>query len=1099
MCKKLLLAGLFLPVFGLAAAHAQEVQWIKVAWWDSRYATNWASAADALVVRDGVRAAGYEILDADQLKTWMLARIADKKYSVVVFCQDVPPDTVCESMSSTCTLRKYLDAGGKIVFYADIPFYNQAHADGTWTNWAQGGQSAILGIASMAGWDSNTQTKITPLGQQWGLATTWASVRPYPTTGLAVLATDGGGNAAAWAKFFVKNDSFRGFVRLWDRGGHPPVEEIIRVAEYVSYQASSPTPADGATGVTAPLLMWQPGSLAAFQNVYLGTTPDLTEANLVGNHLPSALAMHFFGTLTPGTTDYWRVDGIGAAGTVYTGDVWSFMATPATAWAPVPADGGRYIDPNTALQWSAGMNATGHEVYFGTDRAAVEAGTGGTAKSSQATASYAPGLLARDTTYYWRVDEVVGDTRVTGSVWSFTTRPVIPKVNENLVGWWKLEDEKSGTAVDYSGWDGYGILRGDPQWVEGYYGDGLYLNGAGAYVDLTPGANWSTGTAPRTLCGWGKTDSVAGGWRWIAAYGSPATSQAMFIGMNGTDLYGGGYGDDVYLAGFWEIGVWHHIALTYDGTTARLYADGIEVASMPKTWNLVKGLAHIGRQVNSAAEFWDGTIDDVRIYNVALTPAQIKEVMRGDPLLAWNPQPKNRADVDIRSLTTLRWSAGDGAARHDVYFGTDSAAVKAADSGAPEYQGRQTGTSFDLGGLVAFGGGSYAWRIDEVEANGATVHRGVLWTFTVPDYFIVDDFESYTDEEGVGKRIYETWIDGYFDGSSGSTVGNLNPPFAERSIVHGGQQAMPLDYNNINAPYFSEGYREFSPLEDWSGYGVTDLTLWVRGWPAPPSVNESGGKFTLTVQAADIWGTSDQFTFVYKTLNGDGAITARVTSNGTGSNTWAKGGVMIRDSLEPGSVHGMMVMTGGGGNGASFQWRPAADGATLNSDAATAVAPPYYVKIERKIDSITASISPDGINWTQQGQSQFIVMTAPVYIGLCTTPNAATEQRTYQFDNVKTTGSVSAAWHLADVGLNRNGAQDLYVRVEDNTGKKATVTHPTAVNATDWTEWKIPLSGLAPVNLTKVKRLYIGVGDKDHPAPGGTGRVYIDDIRVTVP
>jgi hypothetical protein len=1085
MCRKSFPAMLFLLAFGVASVHAQDVQWIKAAWWDSRYATNWASAADALVVRDGLQAAGYEILDADQLKTWMQARIADKKYSVVVFCQDVPPDTVVESMSSACTMRKYLDAGGKIVFYADIPCYNQAHKDGTWTLWAESGANAILGIGNVSVWDTNTQTTITSLGKQWGLTATWASIRPYATSGLAVLATDGQGNAAAWAKFYLKNDNFRGFVRLWDRPGRPPVEDIIRAAEYVAYNASNPTPADGATGVTAPLLMWQASALAQLQDVYLGTTPDLTEADRVLTHVSAYTTMHFFGILTPGQVYYWRVDGITAGGTVHTGDVWSFMATPTTAWAPQPADGGKYIDPNITLQWSAGMNAMGHELYFGTDRAAVEAGTGGTAKGNQPGGSFTPGTLARGSTFYWRVDEVVGASKVTGNVWSFTVRPIIPKVNENLVGWWKLEDEKSGTAVDYSGYD--------------RYGDALDFSGAGAYVDLPTGANWSTGTAPRTMCGWGKTDSIAAGWRWIAAYGSPATSQAMFIGMNGTDLYGGGYGDDVLLAGFWEIGVWHHIALTYDGTVARLYADGIEVANASKSWNLVAGLAHIGRQVNTAAEFWDGMIDDVRIYNVALTPEEIKEVMRGDPLLAWNPQPKNRADADIRSTAVLSWSPGDGAAQHDVYFGTDSAAVKTADTGAPEYQGRQGGTSFDLAGLVAFGGGSYAWRIDEVEADGATVHKGILWTFTVPDYYIVDDFESYTDEEDTGMRIYETWIDGYVDGSSGSTVGNLNPPFAERAIVHGGKQAMPLDYNNINSPYFSEAYREFAPLEDWTGNDVTDLTLWVRGWPAPPTVNESGGTFTLTAQAADIWGTSDQFTFVYKTLSGDGSITARVTSNGTGSNTWAKGGVMIRDSLAGGSVHGMMVMTGGGGNGASFQWRPVADDVTLNSDAASVVAPPYYVKIERKTDSITASISSDGTNWTQQGQTQFIVMTAPVYIGLCTTPNAAAEQRTYQFDTVKTTGTVSASWQAADVGLSRNSVQNLYVRVEDNTGKKATVINATAVNATAWTEWKIPLADLAPVNLTKVKRLYIGVGDKDHPTPDGAGRVYIDDIRVTQP
>ena len=72
-------------------------------------------------------------------------------------------------------------------------------------------------------------------------------------------------------------------------------------------------------------------------------------------------------------------------------------------------------------------------------------------------------------------------------------------------------------------------------------------------------------------------------------------------------------------------------------------------------------------------------------------------------------------------------------------------------------------------------------------------------------------------------------------------------------------------------------------------------------------MTETGGKMTLTGDGADIWNNSDEFTFAYKTLNGDGTIVARVVSIGTGSNTWAKGGVMIRDSLDGGSMHAMMV------------------------------------------------------------------------------------------------------------------------------------------------------------------------------------------------
>jgi hypothetical protein len=216
----------------LSAAQLQNWQ-ERVAYWDSRYRTNWAGQADSVAVRDGLAAAGYTILNADQLKTWMNARIADKKLSVVVFCRDNAPDTVVESVDATCTLRKYLDAGGKIVFYADIPFYDIAHADGTWDNPQTAGASAILGFDNtVVLWDSNTQVALTTDGIAWGLTQTWASVRPIAATDVTVLATDAAGNAAAWVRHYLPGDTYRGFVRLWDRGGRPPVEDIIRAAEY---------------------------------------------------------------------------------------------------------------------------------------------------------------------------------------------------------------------------------------------------------------------------------------------------------------------------------------------------------------------------------------------------------------------------------------------------------------------------------------------------------------------------------------------------------------------------------------------------------------------------------------------------------------------------------------------------------------------------------------------------------------------------------------------------------------------------------------------------------------------------------------------------
>ena len=55
------------------------------------------------------------------------------------------------------------------------------------------------------------------------------------------------------------------------------------------------------------------------------------------------------------------------------------------------------------------------------------------------------------------------------------------------------------------------------------------------------------------------------------------------------------------------------------------------------------------------------------------------------------------------------------------------------------------------------------------------------------------------------------------------------------------------------------------------------------------------------------------------------------------------------------------------------------------------------------------------------------------------------------------------------------------------------------VTTAAWTQWKIPLSSFAGVNLSKVKKLYLGVGNRANPAQGGTGALYIDDIGVGHP
>ena len=606
--------------------------------------------------------------------------------------------------------------------------------------------------------------------------------------------------------------------------------------------ARRPNPKDGTLHEDTWISMsWSAGDFAVSHDVYLGDNfndvNDGTGDTFRGNQVDTHFVAGFQGFpypegLVPGTTYYWRIDEVNDANVAspWKGPVWSFWIPPKTAYDPEPANSAKFIDPDVTLSWTPGLGAKLHTVYFGDNFDDVNNATVGLPCARN---TYTPGPLELDKVYYWRVDEFDGVTTLKGNVWSFKTLPAIPVVDPGLIGWWKLDEDVGTRAVDWSGYDHHGTLVGDPQWVAGRDGSALDFDGRDDYVDFGSPRDLPAGTSARSMCGWGKTDSLAGGWRWIAAYGSPSTSQAMFIGMNGNDLFGGGYGDDVQRNDFWEVGVWHHICLTYDGTTARLYADGIEVASAAKNWDLVLSRAHIGRQVNDLAEFWDGLVDDVRVYNKALTVEEIQETMRGDPLLAWNASPANGSTPYVRDATPLSWSPGDKAAQHDVYFATDKDAVSDADSSDTTgiYRGRQSTASYTPPEGLEWGGGPYYWRIDEYNTDG-TISTGRVWSFTVADYITVDDFESYNDlDPGVegSNRIFLTWIDGYEQPTNGSQVGYLDPPFCERSIVHSGSQSMPLFYDNSGPAYYSEASLPLSETRDWTEEGVGVLTLWFYG------------------------------------------------------------------------------------------------------------------------------------------------------------------------------------------------------------------------------------------------------------------------------
>jgi len=235
-----------------------------------------------------------------------------------------------------------------------------------------------------------------------------------------------------------------------------------------------------------------------------------------------------------------------------------------------------------------------------------------------------------------------------------------------------------------------------------------------------------------------------------------------------------------------------------------------------------------GGQAQGSATFTPGTLKMAKTYYWRVDEFDIAVTHKGN---VWSfttegtvtaLDPVNGA-VDVSQTPVLTWSPGFGAS-HEVYFGTDPASLELKGSG------NLGSESFEPGQLEW--NTTYYWRIDEANnANADSPWIGPLWSFTTANFLIVDDMESYNDiNEGEpgSNRIYLAWIDGFENPAvNGSVVGNLNPPIAEQTIVHSGNQSMPMSYdNNVGK---SEATLTLTSNRDWTVNGVSTLTIWFRG------------------------------------------------------------------------------------------------------------------------------------------------------------------------------------------------------------------------------------------------------------------------------
>ncbi|MHC4521322.1 MAG: LamG domain-containing protein, partial [Planctomycetota bacterium] len=571
--------------------------------------------------------------------------------------------------------------------------------------------------------------------------------------------------------------------------------------------------------------------------------------------------------------------------------IMSGLADQSLAQNPSPADEATDIPRDVVLAWDAGEFAATHDVYFGTSFDDVNDGVGTLVSQGQTETTYDPeGLLEFGQTYFWRIDEVNAapdNTVYKGEVWSFTVEPFAYAI-ENVVA-------ASNGASDA----GVGPER--------------TIDGSGLNAD--------------------DQHSTASTDMWLAVPGADALQvQYDFDGVY-----------KLHEMLVWNYNVQFELMLGFGlkDVTVEYSADG-------ETWDVLgdvvfaQATARADYTANTAVAFNGVPAKHVRLTVISgygpLGQFGLSEVrFMYVPAQAREPLPED-GDTNVLVGTALGWRAGREAVTHDVYLGTDAETLVLVDS--------VDETTYVPGDLEF--GSTYAWRIDEVnEADEVSVWEGPVWGFATQEYAVIDDMESYDDEE---NRIYDSWLDGFVNGT-GSTVGYFEAPFAETTIVNSGSQSMPLEYDNSAAPFHSEAELDLGSM-NLTGNGADTLRVFVSG--LAPAFNEAAdGTILMNAIGTDIWGNADEFRYAYKSLTGNGSMTVLVEDLDETPNSWAKAGVMIRQTTAVGSTHSFMCMTGGSGNGASWQARPTENATSVNTDATAPVAPPYWVRIDRAGDSLT--------------------------------------------------------------------------------------------------------------------------------------------------
>jgi hypothetical protein len=529
------------------------------------------------------------------------------------------------------------------------------------------------------------------------------------------------------------------------------VLDLVNLSSGTPGQASSPSPANSATGVSITAdLSWTAGAGSTSSDVYFGTdsTPDSGEFQ--GNQTATTFDP---GTMSNSTTYYWRIDEINSEGTT-TGTLWSFTTTsgvspPGAASSPSPANSVTDVNVTTDLSWTAGSGATSHNVYFGTS-------SPGASQGNQTATSFDTGTMDANTTYYWRIDEVNSGGTTTGTVWNFTTTTESTTTVGNKTIFGNSTTTANRRAAPFT-MPADGTIEsvtmyhtgGSDDMILGVY-TGESLPGERVAVTATTAVSGTTGWQTIDL-----TSSVfveSGTKIWLAWVYESNPGIYYEVGTPGRahsdNTWSGGMPDPFGSSSLSDYIYSIYATYTPGGGTPPGQASNPSPANSAANISIIADLSWTEGTDSTSSDVYFGTsspgtfqgnqtattfdtgtmsnnttyywrIDEVNASGTTTGTVWSFTTIVAAPGQATSPSPANSA-TGVSINADLSWTPGSGSTSSDVYFGADST----PDSG--EFQGNQTATTFEPGTMS--NNTTYYWRIDEINVGGTTT--GNVWSFT---------------------------------------------------------------------------------------------------------------------------------------------------------------------------------------------------------------------------------------------------------------------------------------------------------------------------------------------------------------------------------